>query len=78
MNARISAEGHVITTWPVAFTIPCRIDARLFPFDTQYCKSRFEVWEHPLEELTFALKDQDLWEVSADSYFVQGSLLCRR
>ena len=70
MNARISSDGHVVTTLPVIFTIPCRIDARLFPFDTQSCKSRFGVWEHPLEEVTFILQDQDAWEVSIDSYFV--------
>ena len=74
MNARISSDGHVVTTLPVIFTIPCRIDARLFPFDTQSCKSRFGVWEHPLEEVTFILQDQDAWEVSIDSYYVSDGV----
>ncbi|XP_072039353.1 neuronal acetylcholine receptor subunit alpha-7-like [Amphiura filiformis] len=51
VSAWVYPDGTVIWATPVILYTACRIDARLFPFDTQHCTLRFGSWSYDINQL---------------------------
>ena len=71
---KLYSDGLVYLFFLTSFTVPCRIDARLFPFDTQHCKATFESWEHPIGEVKITLQNPDEWLAESISKFVDNGV----
>ncbi|XP_072040023.1 neuronal acetylcholine receptor subunit alpha-7-like isoform X1 [Amphiura filiformis] len=51
VGAWVSPDGTVFWATPAILYTACRIDARLFPFDTQHCTLRFGSWSYDEDHL---------------------------
>lgn len=58
---KLYSDGLVHLFYMTSFSIPCRMDARLFPFDTQYCNATFEAFYHYIEEVSLTLRIPEEW-----------------
>ena len=83
VSVKLYSDGLVYLAFPTSFSVPCRIDARLFPFDTQRCNATFEPWDHSIEEVKltlsigdvkFTLQNPDEWRARSISNFVDNGV----
>ena len=83
VDVKLYSDGLVSLSFPTSFSVPCRIDARLFPFDTQRCNATFEPWRHSIEEVKltlsigeakFTLQNPDEWRARSISNFVDNGV----
>ncbi|XP_072016372.1 neuronal acetylcholine receptor subunit alpha-7-like [Amphiura filiformis] len=51
VSAWVYPDGTVLWIFPSILHTACRIDARLFPFDTQHCTLRFGSWSYNTDQL---------------------------
>ena len=70
VTALLLPDGTIHWHTPVILYTSCRIDVRLFPFDTQHCKLRFGSWAHNIDEMNIGVKN----ESEASKYFVENSI----
>jgi hypothetical protein len=69
MTVAIKASG--LCTWiPVqTFDVICDADVTKYPFDTQYCKLKFILWDHTIEDVSVSVS---MPEVGLSLYEVHG------
>ena len=71
---KLYPDGLVYLFFPTLFTVTCRIDARLFPFDTQRCNATFEPWDHSIEEVKLILQNPEEWRAKSISEFIDNGI----
>ncbi|XP_072040019.1 neuronal acetylcholine receptor subunit alpha-7-like isoform X1 [Amphiura filiformis] len=73
VGAIVYPDGTLYWSTPIILHTSCRIDARLFPFDTQYCTLRFGSWSYNIKALNLvgspSSKKSDF-----NKYFVENGI----
>ena len=74
VNVKLYSDGRVYLYFPTSFSVQCRIDTRLFPFDTQRCNATFEPLDHFIEEMKLTLQNSGDWHDRSISKFVDNGV----
>ena len=72
VGATLFPDGTVYWAYPVISYTSCLIDARLFPFDTQYCDLRFGSWAYNINQLDLNIGSKS--QANAVKYFIENGI----
>ncbi|XP_072040022.1 neuronal acetylcholine receptor subunit alpha-7-like [Amphiura filiformis] len=74
VGATLYPDGTVDWITPFIFYTSCRIDARLFPFDTQHCTLRFGSWSYNMKQLNLVGSPLTTNVSNFKKYFVKNGI----
>ena len=72
--ASVRPNGDIAWSTPFILYTSCRIDARLFPFDTQHCMLRFTSWSYSLEQLNLIGSSDSTNASKFKKYFMENGI----
>ena len=70
LGAELYPNGTVDWSYPIITQTSCLIDARLFPFDTQYCSLRFGSWAYNIDQLNL----EPISKITVGKYFMENGI----